>query len=571
MKDFIDIVKKDKKSKVIFIIAIGVLFVCTLSYSLSMFTNSKEGNIANIKVNGLSFNMTTNSGESDDRILKLKANTFESFSVVLTNLNSMDVKYELIYEVCSDSSCSSTLDKLPDDVVFGIHVDSNGKVTDTLINDDNVSIVLLSNNRTDTDYYIKLNLNAGYSWNELALVNQIENYHKDIDFVAYVDGVEQDKFPTSCNYSTSYKTYVNGVETSDSSVVVSCNSVTNTWNLSVNNIPSKVKIWFKSNPSAVEYLSSLSSSDLTVDETGDSNVRYIGSNPSNYVSFNNETWRIIGIFDIYDVDDEGNALSTHSKKLKLIRNDSIGSFSWNSTNSSVNSGWGYNDWNTSVLMNELNGDYLNTSLSSDPYWYDAGSLKKNTKFNRNYVLFADSQELVANVVWNTGAYSSDSAYDAEKLSALEVYNAERGTKVYTGDKINRTATWNGKVALMYYSDYAYASSDSSCWKNLYKEWKSHEPDGETQYFYGNSDCTKNNWLNFVPSGYGTSDRNYYIWWTLTTDSDYSNGVVYLDSRGFNQNWNGSNYAYGIFPTVYLNSNVSFVSGSGTSDDPYVLS
>lgn len=163
MREFIDIIKGDKRSKILFIITVGVLFICTISYSLSIFSDNRGGNIANIQVNGLSFNMTTNTGETDDRILKLKANTLESFNVILTNLNTMDVKYELIYEVCTDSTCTSTIDNLPEDIIFGISNDSIGKITDTITINDKKDIYLLSNNNTNQDYYIKLNLNAGYS------------------------------------------------------------------------------------------------------------------------------------------------------------------------------------------------------------------------------------------------------------------------------------------------------------------------------------------------------------------------------------------------------------------------
>ena len=34
---------------------------------------------------------------------------------------------------------------------------------------------------------------------------------------------------------------------------------------------------------------------IYIDEYG--NIRYYGKNPNNYVSFNNETWRIIGVVD----------------------------------------------------------------------------------------------------------------------------------------------------------------------------------------------------------------------------------------------------------------------------------
>ena len=50
------------------------------------------------------------------------------------------------------------------------------------------------------------------------------------------------------------------------------------------------------------------SSDELANLDPDGNIRYIGENPNNYVQFNNELWRIIGIFD---------------NKLKIIRNDAI--------------------------------------------------------------------------------------------------------------------------------------------------------------------------------------------------------------------------------------------------------
>lgn len=48
--------------------------------------------------------------------------------------------------------------------------------------------------------------------------------------------------------------------------------------------------------------------DLKKDNTSDQNIRYYGSNPNNYVSFNNELWRIIGVF--------GN-------NVKLVRSESL--------------------------------------------------------------------------------------------------------------------------------------------------------------------------------------------------------------------------------------------------------
>ena len=68
-----------------FIATIMLIFISVIGFSLSLFTNNNSKPIANIIVNNLSFNMTTNSGESDDRILRLQAGKKESFYIKLKN------------------------------------------------------------------------------------------------------------------------------------------------------------------------------------------------------------------------------------------------------------------------------------------------------------------------------------------------------------------------------------------------------------------------------------------------------------------------------------------------------
>ena len=68
---------------------------------------------------------------------------------------------------------------------------------------------------------------------------------------------------------------------------------------------------------------------LKKDNTSDANIRYEGANPNNYVSFNDELWRIIGVF---------------GDNIKLIRTVELGKLSWDSSDSSVNEGSGVNEW-----------------------------------------------------------------------------------------------------------------------------------------------------------------------------------------------------------------------------------
>ena len=59
--------------------------------------------------------------------------------------------------------------------------------------------------------------------------------------------------------------------------------------------------------------------EATEQTTALTDYRYIGADPNNYVKFNDELWRIIGVFDTDD------GTGKVEKRLKIIRNESIGS------------------------------------------------------------------------------------------------------------------------------------------------------------------------------------------------------------------------------------------------------
>lgn len=76
----------------------------------------------------------------------------------------------------------------------------------------------------------------------------------------------------------------------------------------------------------------------------DSNLRYVGNSPKNYVWFNKEIWRVIGVFD---------------GQVKIIRdeyyNDGNGvAFDFGSINGGTHGTYGYNDWSQSIIKSELN-------------------------------------------------------------------------------------------------------------------------------------------------------------------------------------------------------------------------
>ena len=152
--------------------------------------------------------------------------------------------------------------------------------------------------------------------------------------------------------------------------------------------------------------------------------RYIGVSPKNYVEFNNELWRIIGIFTVED--ENGNKV----QRIKIVRNSKLNSdYYWDAN-------WS-NEWPTSSLKNYLNGEYYNSLTDT------AKSMIGNTKY---YL--------------GGGRNNGSSHYG----TADEMYAWERGTTVYPG----RSFSWVGQIGLMYPSDYAYTYAlgvDNTCYND----------------------------------------------------------------------------------------------------------
>ena len=285
----------------------------------------------------------------------------------------------------------------------------------------------------------------------------------------------------------------------------------------------------KYNTKAVEYISNLyeydgESNNLKIDNTVDQNIRYYGSNPNNYVKFNNELWRIIGVF--------GN-------NVKLVRKDRLGKLSWDSSESSVNGGWGVNEWSQSALKNYLNTMYYGgTSVTC----YN-GQNKKEVTCPANK-LDNTSKSLIDNYTWNTGAIEWGKASDT-----LAFYKDERGnlTGLINNDTVERTTTWPGYIGLPYATDWAYASGNDICEVNM------HSKDSSNKYI-----CLNDNWMS--------KGEEY---WTLSPRASNVNGIWMVSN--FVSVWaNSASSPYALHPSIYLKNNVQIISGTGTSSDPYIL-
>ena len=293
---------------------------------------------------------------------------------------------------------------------------------------------------------------------------------------------------------------------------------------------------------------------LGYDGTEDNNLRYVGANPCNYVTFNGETagWRIVGIMNNVD-DGTGN----QETRIKLVRNDALGNYSWDTSASNVNSGWGVNDWTQADLKNELNGDYLNTSLNANTNWYNGRNNAQTGVFDYTKRLSATAQSLIGDAKWYLGGigYYTFNETTGEG-TASKFYTAERGTYVCGGENgeycydgaCPRATEWAGKVALFYPSDYGFAVGGnvrSTCLeKNL--------------DMYIDDNCNKNDWIYLA----------FTSQWFLTPYS-YSNPYIVLGLDNFIGNSDTSD-TKGVHPTVYLGSGVIISGGNGTPENPFTL-
>ena len=166
--------------------------------------------------------------------------------------------------------------------------------------------------------------------------------------------------------------------------------------------------------------------------------RYRGASPKNYVTFNNEIWRIIGVFPTDD------GTGKIENRVKIIKDQSIGDKVWDTGE--------INNWARPATLNtELNTTYLNS-------------------------LDSTAQNMIGNTKFYLGGYK---IYDIQKDV---MYQYERKIKNTTSNEFyngTNPNNWVGKLSLMYASDYGYAASDACA---------------QTLNNYANATCKNNNWL-----------------------------------------------------------------------------
>ena len=277
--------------------------------------------------------------------------------------------------------------------------------------------------------------------------------------------------------------------------------------------------------------------------------RYQGKTPNNYITFNGEqnVWRIIGVFEVETPQSDGTY--TKENKVKIVR-DTIGKVSWDYKGSSSYK----NDWTISTLMTMLNtGPYYNRTSG---YTKLACSTGYDTTTSETAICNYESNGLTDNAknqISNTKWYLGNIVWNSDYGTTKEIYQQERSTSVHSGNK----QTWDGKVALIYLSDYMYASS--ACYNDDTK--KGYDSSGSSPYDtdYRSETCKSTNWL-FTGS----------LYWAVSPSSSSSRFALNVGDSGDVYGSFTSSSSGGLRQSVYLDTNVNYISGDGTSGNPFVI-
>ena len=500
-----NIISNIKKNYLMLIIVIGLISLSLYS-TLAMFT-------ASVNTNDI-VNLTASTLPTDTEIIEyervsVKAGEEKTVEFTVNNSTSNSLYYGVWYEMINPSS-------ITDDVIVAKLQETVDSETGQLSTGGSAKVSLIIKNKSSSGAIV--NIGVGYS-STSSLNLPINRYLVTETYLPedlIINTTDTNKFNNRGAYT----------------VNVNCTNAearwdyTN-WKLVVSSIQS-VDNCDTTFTSRSDNLSQLIMNKVGTTQ-GDGQIvnekgyRYEGKNPNNYVLFNGELWRIIGVFDS----------NTHGKSgqnlTKIIREESIGSYAWNKSNT--------NNWTDSSLKTILNDYYYNYNASTgvDECYFYSTTVSGNCDFTK-IGLNETSRGMIENVTWHLGGYSTNSA------TATTFYTAERGTTVYGSN----STTTTGYIGLMYPSDYGYSVLASSCARTT------------NLSSYNRSSCGGQSWL--LKNGYE---------WTMTHYSS-SSLYVFRVSYGASLSSGNANYGNAVRPTAYLKSNVYVISGTGSITDPYVI-
>ena len=238
--------------------------------------------------------------------------------------------------------------------------------------------------------------------------------------------------------------------------------------------------------------------------------RYIGDSPNNYVTFDDSLWRIIGVFDVDD------GTGNYSKRIKLVKDGGL-------TESIPYSNDPISTWGISNAETYLNGTFYN-SISV--------SFKSLIQTSRFYL---------------SGAVGVLTAQE-------ELYNAERSNTTYVRYGVADPTYWDGKIGLMYPSDYLYTFAygvENNCYSDISK--------CKSDY---NGDPTK----SWIHNSIGSGSYTFFI-----TAGTYGKNYMFIKmNTGDISSYGTANNTHPLLAAIYISTNTKYIIGDGSRQKPYVI-
>ena len=283
--------------------------------------------------------------------------------------------------------------------------------------------------------------------------------------------------------------------------------------------------------------------------TNNHEYRYVGGEVNNYVKFNDDLYRIIGVFD-------SNSTGVSGNLVKLIRARKLTAAAWGAYNSSpaYTTYSNYkNDWtgnttgvpaSANILLNEFFLNPTATSTYGECIDWTYGS-SNNTYKSKNCtdikgygIQSTELRNYIQPVTWYLYGYTGTG------LSKQNWYNCERNN--YSGCTSANSGAYQGTttapIGLMYVSDYMYASG-----------------------YIASTGTTLGNSSNFMNSNWLYKGSE----WTITPRGNSDTSAFGVSNAG-GVNYNYSNVGNGLRPTFYLKSSVYVTGGDGSFSNPYTI-
>ena len=525
------------KTGIFYTITFLLIMVLSLSYaSFKTITNGYKA--ADLRISNLMYGIDITSTGGSETIsgtsVTLTSGNTSTILVKITSLNQIDSNYGLDYKITSGTGnvyYVKSTEYLPTGLVNGYNNETYSKTITVIIEaTSNMTIQFhVTGGYTHTSdltppsgytrlsqvYVPKPDLAGQYSETLGSLQSQFTKSQNQIKF-----NTKQITFTNNCTNASARFNYVKGVyEVRNIGENANCDL----------GFTSSNTIQYLNN-----YVISLNNQAVgngkVVNENG---YRYEGTNPNNYVLYNGELWRIIGVFGSKMHGQTGNLV-------KIIRNESIGGLVYYTLTSSLTS------WGASTLYKLLNqtsgGSYYTgvdyTNKSSGTYcssYY--GYTPIDCSFSKTGIRSDYARGMIQEATWYSTEYSSRSNVPT----------------TYTYD-ITTTTSNNGYIGLMYASDYGYAVQASDCARTISLGSYEGSRNGLT--------CAGKNWLRQGEDEWTISRKSGSLSWYVITSGPVYYGNSYVVTNIL--------YAKVVRPVLYLKSSVYYVSGSGTYDDPIVI-